>query len=440
MIQNALPCCGGTGGTTVTSGILMQGTVCDAAQLASVVPTMINPQTLVVVECDFCASTYTAPNGDIVSGQCFTQGQELYWTETGWIASGGDKVLDGTNIGTCPNSVSVFHQLNPLGVLEFNKIYSSDNSILLSQSAGCIDIKMGAIASPSICSLFPIVTGCGTPGGCIVTSVDNEVNSCLLPYLRDKLKMSELIQDIIIPSINDITPSYVSVFSSAYVNSHFLQAVSGTGGIACLSPSGQLSHTSIPCNTFSTVLGAFSCLSPMISGGTIANGSVLSWNSTSSCFEPVILSGGGGGSSYSFSSNTYNIPSGGELNFTGCPGVIIGTTSSGGVTNVSICVDPGVLSDRNKKQNIGDLTVNALDVINKLSPATFEYLDEVDYDLTYNGDKKVHAGFIAQDVEAIYPFAVKKEIGGDNKVIELQALVALQTKAIQELYTLITKK
>ena len=93
-------------------------------------------------------------------------------------------------------------------------------------------------------------------------------------------------------------------------------------------------------------------------------------------------------------------------------------------------------SDINKKENIDDITDNALDLITQLEPKTYNFI----------GNDKDKAGFIAQDMENVIPLLVTgneydPEAGPNTdenptgKGIDYMGYTAYLTKAIQELKT-----
>jgi hypothetical protein len=93
-------------------------------------------------------------------------------------------------------------------------------------------------------------------------------------------------------------------------------------------------------------------------------------------------------------------------------------------------------SDRNKKENITDLTDNALDLVTQLQPKKYNYI----------GSDIDKAGFIAQDMETVIPRLVSgntfdPDASDDiatnptGKGIDYMGYTAYLTKAIQELKT-----
>lgn len=79
------------------------------------------------------------------------------------------------------------------------------------------------------------------------------------------------------------------------------------------------------------------------------------------------------------------------------------------------------LSDKRTKKNIRPF--NALNVIRKLRPARYEYKSK------YGGGS--HIGFIADEVEQVYPAAVAKNSQG-LRMINVLAMNALNVKALQD--------
>jgi hypothetical protein len=90
------------------------------------------------------------------------------------------------------------------------------------------------------------------------------------------------------------------------------------------------------------------------------------------------------------------------------------------------------LSDRNKKTNIQDISyADNLNVL-KLKPKTFQYL-KTDEDINEIVEiKKTHYGFIAQDVEEIFPELVNNSIQGYKNVNYIE-LIPIMISKIQEM-------
>jgi hypothetical protein len=83
------------------------------------------------------------------------------------------------------------------------------------------------------------------------------------------------------------------------------------------------------------------------------------------------------------------------------------------------------VSARDQKANIKDLRLNALDMVMQLKPSTFFYKDNLE---------RERLGFIADEVQAIDSRLGDAYKDGEARSIDLPALTALNTKAIQELY------
>jgi len=99
--------------------------------------------------------------------------------------------------------------------------------------------------------------------------------------------------------------------------------------------------------------------------------------------------------------------------------VSIGTAYSILATGVIKCTSVTETSDIAFKENIQTID-SATDVVKKLRPVTFDWKE----------DKKSAAGFIAQDVEELFPYIVDGESG--NKSVRYTAILAQVTKALQE--------
>src|SRR5690606_10826688 len=81
------------------------------------------------------------------------------------------------------------------------------------------------------------------------------------------------------------------------------------------------------------------------------------------------------------------------------------------------------ISDEKTKSNIAPLRNNALDIVKKLKPVTYKF---------NIGDDKVHAGFIAQDVEKVLPNLIHKNDSLDIKGIAYLELIPYLVEAIQQ--------
>jgi hypothetical protein len=85
------------------------------------------------------------------------------------------------------------------------------------------------------------------------------------------------------------------------------------------------------------------------------------------------------------------------------------------------------VSARDQKANIKGFDLNALDMVMQLKPSTFFYKDDLARD---------RLGFIADEVQAVDPRLGDAYKDGEARSIDLPALTALNTKAIQELYAM----
>lgn len=85
-------------------------------------------------------------------------------------------------------------------------------------------------------------------------------------------------------------------------------------------------------------------------------------------------------------------------------------------------------SDRRKKQNIKTLTFNAMEVINKLNPVSYEWIEQSDL-----GMKGTQMGFIAQELEEVLPtMVITKDDADKTKAIKSTDLLPVLVKALQE--------
>ena len=84
-------------------------------------------------------------------------------------------------------------------------------------------------------------------------------------------------------------------------------------------------------------------------------------------------------------------------------------------------------SDRKLKENITPLENDTLDKVLQLNPVKFTLKDDI--------DKKERIGFIAQEVEELFPQYVTVSIGDDNeetRYLDYSQMVSILCKAIQE--------
>ena len=86
-------------------------------------------------------------------------------------------------------------------------------------------------------------------------------------------------------------------------------------------------------------------------------------------------------------------------------------------------------SDLRKKQDINPLEINAIEIIKKLNPVTYEWKEIKDI-----GMKGLQMGFIAQELEMILPsMVITSNDDEKSKGVKYIELLAVYAKAIQEL-------
>ena len=83
------------------------------------------------------------------------------------------------------------------------------------------------------------------------------------------------------------------------------------------------------------------------------------------------------------------------------------------------------VSARDQKADINAFDLSALDMVMQLKPSTFFYKDNLD---------RERLGFIADELQAVDPRLGDAYKDGNARSIDIPALIALNTKAIQELY------
>ena len=84
-----------------------------------------------------------------------------------------------------------------------------------------------------------------------------------------------------------------------------------------------------------------------------------------------------------------------------------------------------VVSARDQKDDINVFDLSALDMVMRLKPSTFFYKDNLE---------RERIGFIADELQAVDPRLGDAYKDGNARSIDIPALIALNTKAIQELY------
>jgi Chaperone of endosialidase len=87
-------------------------------------------------------------------------------------------------------------------------------------------------------------------------------------------------------------------------------------------------------------------------------------------------------------------------------------------------------SDKRLKENIKDTELNALGIVNNLRVADFNFIE---------GSKSKQTGFIAQEVEKVFPDMSSYDEHSDTYGISMTTLIPVLTKAIQEQQELIKK-
>ena len=98
-------------------------------------------------------------------------------------------------------------------------------------------------------------------------------------------------------------------------------------------------------------------------------------------------------------------------------------TSIGYLANVSDTFGVTTVSDIRTKVNVVNTTLNGLEIINNLRV--------VDFNRSQNPDGPLHYGFVAQEVQAVFPYMVNE--GPDGMLgIQKDLLIPILTKAIQE--------
>ncbi|MFC3198296.1 tail fiber domain-containing protein [Parapedobacter deserti] len=81
-------------------------------------------------------------------------------------------------------------------------------------------------------------------------------------------------------------------------------------------------------------------------------------------------------------------------------------------------------SDERLKTNIKAINSNALDIVKRLKPVTYNWIS--------GEDKQVHAGFLAQEVEEVLPNLVSKDDSLGVRGVAYQELIPYLVEAIKE--------
>jgi len=82
-------------------------------------------------------------------------------------------------------------------------------------------------------------------------------------------------------------------------------------------------------------------------------------------------------------------------------------------------------SDLNLKTNIKVISKNETNLINNLSPVTYEYISDE--------NKQSHYGLIAQNVEKYYPNLVKKDMSSNYNSVNYIELIPILIAKVQDL-------
>ena len=105
--------------------------------------------------------------------------------------------------------------------------------------------------------------------------------------------------------------------------------------------------------------------------------------------------------------------------------------TTGLTTDANGTINGCVASDVNLKTDIITSTYDALQIIAQISPVSYRWKN---YSLR---DSQIHSGFIAQDIEAVFPTAVTSggfdEFGDAMKAVDPNAMASLLVKGLQEI-------
>ncbi len=104
--------------------------------------------------------------------------------------------------------------------------------------------------------------------------------------------------------------------------------------------------------------------------------------------------------------------------FADCDGDALG----GSITNNNGIINYNTSSDKRLKSNITKASLNGIEIINKIPVVNFEYKKTPGF---------THTGFIAQDVQKVFPEAVSENEEGYLQ-LSLPTLIPVLTKAVQE--------
>ena len=112
---------------------------------------------------------------------------------------------------------------------------------------------------------------------------------------------------------------------------------------------------------------------------------------------------------------------------------IMNLTHDGQLTVTNDVIGFGTLSDKRLKTNINDLSINCINLLNKIKSVEFNWIDH--YRIPEKKRHTLDHGFIAQDIEEILPNLVNSE--NEYKSLKYEKFSPYLVKAIQELYIMI---
>lgn len=101
-------------------------------------------------------------------------------------------------------------------------------------------------------------------------------------------------------------------------------------------------------------------------------------------------------------------------------------------------ITPSTASDFRLKRNIQS-NKNALSVINKLRPVTFNWNKKAK-ELNTNKDDRLNYGFVAQELETACPNLINSIYGDKYKSIDYMQIISINTRGIQELHSIIKQQ
>ena len=111
------------------------------------------------------------------------------------------------------------------------------------------------------------------------------------------------------------------------------------------------------------------------------------------------------------------------------PFIVNGTASKLNVNGLTVTNSLYVISDEKYKSNINPI-INATDIVSKLNPVTYEWKKSQFGDKNFEGNTQ--SGFIAQQLEKVYPIAVAHD-EKNNYIVNYNSIIPLLTKGQQEI-------